>query len=140
MSCHGAYRTHPTAYGVYIQVSLRGIFGTQPFLKIVTPSTQKTVLVLLTGCSAGGIGNALALEFHARGEFKSPSNSKQVSNYIIGLHFIATARRSQAMENLAKAGITTSIIDVTALESVARAKDDVAKLTGGTLDILANNP
>ncbi|KZP11235.1 NAD-P-binding protein [Athelia psychrophila] len=84
------------------------------------PSTQKTVLI--TGCSAGGIGNELALEFHAR-----------------GLRVIATARRVQAMENLANAGITTLILDVADPESVARAKDDVTKLTGGTLDILVNN-
>ncbi|KZP17730.1 NAD(P)-binding protein [Athelia psychrophila] len=84
------------------------------------PSTQKTVLI--TGCSAGGIGNALALEFHAR-----------------GLRVIATARRAQAMANLADAGINTLILDVADPESVARAKDAVAKLTGGTLDILVNN-
>lgn len=52
---------------------------------------------------------------------------------------IATARRLEAMSNLTAAGITTIILDVADLGSVERAKDEVVKLTGGTLDILVNN-
>ncbi|KAI0028217.1 NAD-P-binding protein [Vararia minispora EC-137] len=78
--------------------------------------------VLITGCSAGGIGHALALEYHAR-----------------GLRVIATARRLEAMEELQAAGITAMKLDVTDVEAVRRVRDEVAAMTGGALDILINN-
>ncbi|KII87246.1 hypothetical protein PLICRDRAFT_42884 [Plicaturopsis crispa FD-325 SS-3] len=78
--------------------------------------------VLITGCSAGGIGHALAVEFHARGH-----------------RVIATARRPEAMSELAALGITTLQLDVTDEASIRKVHDEVAELTGGKLDILVNN-
>jgi len=84
------------------------------------PTSQK--IVLITGCSAGGIGDALAREFHRR-----------------GLRVIATARRLEAMAGLAAQGIETLELDVTDDESVRKTREATAKLTGGKLDILVNN-
>lgn len=58
---------------------------------------------------------------------------------LAGVRVIATARRLEAMSNLTAAGITTMILDVADLGSVGRAKNEVVRLTGGTLDILVNN-
>ncbi|KIM90402.1 hypothetical protein PILCRDRAFT_812140 [Piloderma croceum F 1598] len=82
--------------------------------------SQKTVLI--TGCSAGGIGFALAQEFHRR-----------------GLRVIATARRLESMAELAAQGIETLELDVTNDDSVRKTRDAAAKLIGGKLDILVNN-
>ncbi|TDL22590.1 NAD-P-binding protein [Rickenella mellea] len=78
--------------------------------------------VLITGCSVGGIGHALAEEFHAK-----------------GLQVIATARRMDAMEQLAKKGIETLELDVTNAESIRKVHGRVAEMTYGRLDILVNN-
>jgi len=78
--------------------------------------------VLITGCSIGGIGYALAEEFHRR-----------------GLHVIATARRLEAMQGLTEQGIQTLKLDVTDEDSVRASRDATAKLTNGKLDILVNN-
>ncbi|KAF7970420.1 hypothetical protein HWV62_24159 [Athelia sp. TMB] len=43
------------------------------------------------------------------------------------------------MAGLAAAGITTLVLDVTDADSIARVKEEVTKITGGTLDILVNN-
>ena len=43
------------------------------------------------------------------------------------------------MEELAKEGIETLVLDITSDESIASAKDEIAKRTGGSLDILVNN-
>lgn len=82
--------------------------------------SQKTVLI--TGCSAGGIGYALAQEFHQR-----------------GLRVIATARRLEALEGLAAQGIQTLELDVTDDDSVRKTRDATAEFTGGKLNILVNN-
>ncbi|KAH7020837.1 short-chain dehydrogenase/reductase [Microdochium trichocladiopsis] len=96
---------------------------------------KKTVLI--TGCSAGGIGASLALEFHRR-----------------GLHVFATARSVDKMSALASAGITCLALDTTSAESIAAAVAQVDKAisgsgvsagggrsssTGGGLDYLINN-
>ncbi|KAH6716045.1 short chain dehydrogenase/reductase-like protein [Leptodontidium sp. MPI-SDFR-AT-0119] len=78
--------------------------------------------VLITGCSPGGIGHALAREFHAK-----------------GLHVIATARTKEAIQDLEAMGMSTLGLEVTSKESIAEARMQVEKLTGGKLDILVNN-
>ncbi|KAL1647096.1 hypothetical protein SLS58_002867 [Diplodia intermedia] len=80
--------------------------------------------VLITGCSAGGIGHALALAFHAR-----------------GLHVFATARNPSKMSStlLDLPYITPLALDVCSAASVAAAVEAVRERTGGTLDYLVNN-
>ncbi|KAJ6470257.1 NAD-P-binding protein [Mycena vitilis] len=78
--------------------------------------------VLITGCSAGGIGHALAIEFHEK-----------------GLHVLATARRLDSMRDLSARGIETLRLDVTDLDAIRTIRDEVSSATGGTLDILVNN-
>jgi 1-acylglycerone phosphate reductase len=81
--------------------------------------SQKSVLI--TGCSSG-IGRALALEFHSR-----------------GFHVFATARSLSSIQDLADMGMTSLELDVTNNDAVIRARDRVAELTGGKLDVLVNN-
>ncbi|RDA90289.1 hypothetical protein CP533_1495 [Ophiocordyceps camponoti-saundersi (nom. inval.)] len=78
--------------------------------------------VLITGCTPGGIGHALALEFHAR-----------------GCHVIATARRPEVIESLEAKGLTVLPLDVTSQESVASCRVKVGNIAEGKLDILINN-
>ncbi|PHH75435.1 hypothetical protein CDD80_2367 [Ophiocordyceps camponoti-rufipedis] len=79
--------------------------------------------VLITGCTPGGIGHALALEFHKR-----------------GCHVIATARRPEVLVDLGSMGISTLQLDVTDEESVARCRAEAgALLVDGKLDVLVNN-
>lgn len=78
---------------------------------------------LITGCSAGGIGDALVREFQSR-----------------GLHVFATARSADKMAELATLDNVTLVeMDVVDEESIAKAVAAVAKQTGGTLDVLINN-
>lgn len=77
---------------------------------------------LLISCSQGGAGNALALEFAAR-----------------GLRVFATARSLGSMSNLSENGIETLALDVSVSESIAALKEEISKRTGGTLDYLYNN-
>ncbi|POS75607.1 oxidoreductase [Diaporthe helianthi] len=86
------------------------------------PQDDKRPTVLVTGCSVGSAGNALALEFAAR-----------------GFRTFATARSKKALSNLEEKGIETFILDVTKQESIATLKEEIARLTGGTLDLLFNN-
>ncbi|KAK2592011.1 NADPH-dependent 1-acyl dihydroxyacetone phosphate reductase [Conoideocrella luteorostrata] len=83
-------------------------------------SARKTVLI--TGCSPGGIGHALALEFHKQ-----------------GCHVIATARQREALKALEELGMSAVQLEVTNAESIAACKAEVASITGGKLDILVNN-
>lgn len=84
-------------------------------------ATQRTVLI--TGCSAGGIGHSLALEFASQ-----------------DFHVFATARRLSSMESLsANPNITLLQLDVTSTASIENAKAEVTKATGGTLDIIYHN-
>ncbi|KAI9758887.1 MAG: hypothetical protein M4579_002771 [Chaenotheca gracillima] len=83
-------------------------------------STKKTVLI--TGCSPGGIGNAIARQFHTK-----------------GLRVFATARNKDALEDLAGLGIETLSLDVNSESNVAEVKAEVERLTSGSLDYLVNN-
>ncbi|KZT40460.1 NAD(P)-binding protein [Sistotremastrum suecicum HHB10207 ss-3] len=78
--------------------------------------------VLITGCSEGGIGYALAKEYRSR-----------------GLKVFATARRLQSIESLESLGIDILELDVTKPESISAAKDKIGSLNSGKLDILVNN-
>ncbi|KZT12008.1 NAD-P-binding protein [Laetiporus sulphureus 93-53] len=83
-------------------------------------SSQKTVLI--TGCSEGGIGDALARRFHEQ-----------------GYEVFATARNLSSMEHLVSLGIKTLALDVTDLEAMRRVKAHIMDATGGKLHILVNN-
>ncbi|KAH7350550.1 short-chain dehydrogenase/reductase [Rhexocercosporidium sp. MPI-PUGE-AT-0058] len=80
--------------------------------------------VLITGCSAGGIGAGLAEEFHEK-----------------GYHVFATLRTpSKIPETLSKAAyVTVLTLDVLSASSISAAVDAVTKETGGKLDVLLNN-
>ncbi|KAK7985479.1 1-acylglycerone phosphate reductase [Apiospora saccharicola] len=82
----------------------------------------QTKTVLITGCTPGGIGHALCIEFQKR-----------------GLRVIATARNVDVLKDLATQGMKTLPLDVTSAESIAACHEAVGKLTGGRLDILVNN-
>ncbi|EXJ76664.1 uncharacterized protein A1O5_01172 [Cladophialophora psammophila CBS 110553] len=80
--------------------------------------------VLITGCSAGGIGGGLAEAFHEH-----------------GYHVFATARTpSKISQSLAKApNVTVMTLDVLSSESIAAAVESATRVTGGKLDVLVNN-
>lgn len=77
---------------------------------------------LITGCSAGGIGDALAQEFHAK-----------------GVHVFATARNVSKIGHLKTLGLTTFKLDVTNSQSIEEAVAEISKITGGRLNFLVNN-
>ncbi len=78
--------------------------------------------VLITGCSQGGIGSALVLEFQSR-----------------GLHVFATARHLSKMDHLLNMPNVTLIrLDVTDEASIEAAVTQVRARTG-KLDYLVNN-
>ncbi|KAF3056653.1 NADPH-dependent 1-acyldihydroxyacetone phosphate reductase [Daldinia childiae] len=80
--------------------------------------------VLITGCSTGGIGAALAEVFQEKG-------------YHV---FVTTRNPSKFPPNLSRAeNVTCLTLDVLSSESIAAAVESVKKETGGTLDILINN-
>lgn len=81
--------------------------------------------VLITGCSDGGIGSALAEVFHAR-----------------GFHVFATARSLPKMSHLEKLENKTLLeLDVESQSSIDAALEAVVKHAGseGKLDYLVNN-
>jgi 1-acylglycerone phosphate reductase len=80
-------------------------------------SSKQTVLI--TGCSEGGMGAALATAFHEA-----------------GLHVYATARDLSKMTQLASLGIETFVLDILSDSSIASC---VSKLSSRNLDILINN-
>ena len=83
--------------------------------------SRKTVLI--TGCSAGGIGAALVKQFQKR-----------------GLTVFATARTLTKMTELESLPNTILIpLDVTSPSDIAAAVQRVESETGGTLDYLVNN-
>ncbi|KAI1136425.1 putative short-chain dehydrogenase/reductase [Hypoxylon sp. FL0543] len=82
--------------------------------------TPKTILI--TGCGPGGIGSALAAEFHMRGH-----------------RVIATGLSEKLLAHLRDRGMETAVLDVTSTASIEQAASHVSQLTGGTLDILINN-
>jgi NADP-dependent 3-hydroxy acid dehydrogenase YdfG len=73
--------------------------------------------VLITGCSDGGMGAALAKEFHQA-----------------GLHVIATARDVSKMTGLTSLGIETLPLDIQSESSIQACFAKVSDL-----DILINN-
>ncbi|OJJ66269.1 hypothetical protein ASPBRDRAFT_59940 [Aspergillus brasiliensis CBS 101740] len=81
---------------------------------------QKTVLI--TGCSEGGIGDALAQTFHKR-----------------GFRVFASARNTGKVEHLKHMGLDIVQLDVTDEESIKQAVSTVTTATGGCLDFLVNN-
>ena len=86
-------------------------------------STQSKKTVLITGCSPGGIGYALAREFSAR-----------------GLLVFATARHEKALSVLESLeGIEALPLEVTSPESISQLKEYITKRNGGSLDYLVNN-
>lgn len=86
---------------------------------IMTPKQT----VLITGCSDGGIGSALALALQQR-----------------GLHVFATARDSSKMSDLQGVpDVTMLTLDVAKTDDIKAAVEVVMKQTGGTLDYLVNN-
>ncbi|KAM3523128.1 hypothetical protein MY4038_008325 [Beauveria bassiana] len=89
---------------------------------VVTDGTVFDLDTSSTLCTPGGIGHALALQFHA-------------ANY----HVIATARRAEVLDELAAMGMSAVSLDVTSSASIEKCKAQVAEITGGTLDILVNN-
>ncbi len=82
---------------------------------------KKTVLI--TGCSTGGIGWAMAKNFHQR-----------------GFYVFATARNPSKTADLAElSDIEILELDVTVPKTIAQCKEIIAKHTGGSLDVLVNN-
>lgn len=78
--------------------------------------------VLITGCSEGGIGAALAAEFQAQ-----------------GCQVFATARDVRKMKSLSELGAEIIALDVNSDASIAAAFACVQKATDGSLDYLVNN-
>lgn len=87
----------------------------------MTNVLKKTVLI--TGCSTGGIGWAMAKNFHQR-----------------GFYVFATARNLSKTAELAElSDIEVLELDVTVPKTIAQCKKIVAERTGGSLDVLVNN-
>lgn len=78
-------------------------------------TTKQTVLI--TGCSDGGLGAALAVAFHDA-----------------GLNVIATARNVSKMKDLTSRGIQTKVLDVLSDSSIRECVSSISHL-----DILVNN-
>ncbi|KAJ8118117.1 hypothetical protein OPT61_g828 [Boeremia exigua] len=78
--------------------------------------------VLITGCTKGSAGHALALEFASR-----------------GLKVFATARSLSSLEGLSEKGIETLTLDVTSSDSISALRREIETRNGGKLDILFNN-
>lgn len=82
---------------------------------------KKTVLI--TGCSQGSIGEALARAFVAK-----------------DFHVFATLRNTSKARTLAELdGVEIIQLDVTSTDSIKTAAKVVAERTNGTLDVLINN-
>ena len=81
---------------------------------------RKTILI--TGCSDGGLGAALAVAFSESGH-----------------RVFATARDPSRMSNLQLQQVETLQLDVLSEESLSACVAEVRQLTGGSLDILVNN-
>jgi len=78
--------------------------------------------VLITGCSQGGAGEALARQFHKN-----------------GFRVFATARSLTKIQHLKVEGIEILELDVVDHASAVKVASEVSSLTGGKLDILVNN-
>ena len=91
-------------------------------LELYIESAMPPKSVLITGCSEGGIGHTLALEWKSR-------------DYRV----FATARTLGAMTTLEQVGIECFEMDVTDVDGMKSVKDKVGERTGGKLDILVCN-
>lgn len=78
--------------------------------------------VLITGCSDGGLGAALAFAFKDA-----------------GYRVVASARNTGKMASVKEAGIETIELDVVHEDSIAKAVRQTGDLLGDSLDILVNN-
>ncbi|KAL2074109.1 hypothetical protein VTL71DRAFT_7887 [Oculimacula yallundae] len=85
-------------------------------------ANQQRKTVLITGCSDGGLGAALAVAYHK-----------------VGYRVFATARNPSKMTLLEAQGIETLTLDVLSFESIAACVAQVTKLTDGSLNVLVNN-
>jgi NADP-dependent 3-hydroxy acid dehydrogenase YdfG len=81
-----------------------------------------TETALITGCSKGGIGDALAQEFYHK-----------------GVRVFATARDLSKIQHLKSIGLEILPLDVTSEESIQDAVKYIQKETGGKLNYLVNN-
>ena len=86
------------------------------------PAMEKQKSALITGCSEGGIGDALAQEFLKK-----------------GLRVFATARDLNSVQHLKELGCEVCRLDVTDVESVKSAVEFVGERTGDELGVLVNN-
>ncbi|QDS75213.1 hypothetical protein FKW77_000121 [Venturia effusa] len=87
----------------------------------VKPDLGKERTALVTGCSDGGLGAALAIALHKA-----------------GIHVYATARNPAKMATLTALGIETLTLDVQSTESITACVAEISSRKGG-LDILINN-
>ena len=79
--------------------------------------------VLITGCTPGGIGHSLALEFHSH-----------------GYRVFATARSPSTISSLAALGIETLALELHDPQTIISLQSQISSLTSGRgLDILVNN-
>lgn len=62
-----------------------------------------------------------------------------IADSILGCHVIATARRTEIIQQLSDEGMTVVALDVTEPKSIEQAKEEVSAITGGRLDVLVNN-
>ncbi|KEF55949.1 uncharacterized protein A1O9_07529 [Exophiala aquamarina CBS 119918] len=84
---------------------------------------ERKRVVLITGCSAGGIGDALAQAFHRTGKTR----------------VFATARTMSKMAHFDGRGIETLQLDVESDDSIRNCVKELGAATGGVLDVLINN-
>lgn len=82
--------------------------------------TKKTVLI--TGCSEGGLGAALANVFHDQ-----------------DFYVFATVRDPAKATSLGRENIEILPLDVTSQSTITECLEVVKKRTGGKLDVLVNN-
>ena len=90
--------------------------------KLLSDMSARPRTILITGCSEGSLGDALAQAFHARGQ-----------------RVIATARNPARLAHFKALGIETLTLDVLSAESISACVAAVAEKTGGSLDMLLNN-
>lgn len=88
-----------------------------------TSSHDGKKTVLITGCTPGGIGHSLAIEFHSR-----------------GYRVFATARSPSKISSLAALGIETLALELHDPQTIISLQSQILSLTSGRgLDILVNN-
>ena len=102
---------------------LLSIFYSYISVAVATSAMARRGTVLITGCSDGGIGSALATVFQAR-----------------DFHVFATLRDPAKASELSKlSNVTVLRLDVTDSSHIAAAVKTVEGETGGKLDYLINN-